>query len=131
MSKRKNTLNDLEEFLKLQASTLAAPKPVDVPREVEPVTAKPVEEKRQVEVVERVVEKIVEKIVPAPAQAVDLKEELQKIASRDKAEFYNLLLNTFNTVPQAKDALLINTLLYLKHGDNWKSGIEQYWSKFK
>jgi hypothetical protein len=30
-------------------------------------------------------------------------------------------------VPQAKDALLINTLLYLKHGDNWKAGIENYW----
>jgi hypothetical protein len=131
MSKRKNTLNDLEEFLKIQASTLAAPKPVDVPRESEPVMAQAVEEKRPVEVVERVVEKIIEKIVPAPAQAVDLKEELQKIAARDKAEFYNLLLNTFNTVPQAKDALLINTLLYLKHGDNWKTGIEQYWSKFK
>jgi hypothetical protein len=126
MSKRKNTLNDLEEFLKLQASTLAAPKPVDVPREPEPVAAS-VEEKRPVEVVERVVEKIIEKIVPAPAQVVDLKEELQKIASRDKAEFYTLLLNTFNTVPQAKDALLINTLLYLKHGDNWKAGIENYW----
>ena len=127
MSKRKNTLNDLEEFLKLQASTLAAPKPVDVPRAAEPVVAQPVEEKRPVEVVERVVEKIIEKIVPAPAQAVDLKEELQKIATRDKAEFYNLLLNTFNTVPHAKDALLINTLLYLKHGDNWKTGIENYW----
>lgn len=132
MSKRKNTLNDLEEFLKLQASTLAAPKPVDVPRGAESViSAQPLEEKRPVEVVERVVEKIVEKIVPAPAQPVDLKEELQKIATRDKTEFYNLLLNTFNTVPQAKDALLINTLLYLKHGDNWKTGIEQYWSKFK
>jgi hypothetical protein len=127
MSKRKNTLNDLEEFLKLQASTLAAPKPVDVPREPEPIVAQAIEEKRPVEVVERVVEKIIEKLVPAPAQAFDLKEELQKIASRDKTEFYNLLLNTFNTVPQAKDALLINTLLYLKHGDNWKAGIENYW----
>jgi hypothetical protein len=127
MSKRKNTLNDLEEFLKLQASTLAAPKPVDVPREVEPVVTKLVEETRPVEVVERVVEKIVEKIVPVPAQALDLREELQKIATRDKAEFYNLLLNTFSTVPQAKDVLLINTLLYLKHGDNWKAGIENYW----
>jgi hypothetical protein len=127
MSKRKNTLNDLEEFLKLQASTLAAPKPVDVPRQAEPITQTPVEEKPRVEVVERVVEKIVEKIVPAPAQPVDLKAELQKVASRDRAEFYNLLLNTFNTVPQAQDALLINTLLYLKHGDNWKSGIENYW----
>lgn len=132
MSKRKNTLNDLEEFLKLQASTLAAPKPVDVPRVTEPVVAaQPVEEKRPVEIVERVVEKIVEKIVPAPTQAFDLKEELQKLAAHDKVEFYNLLLNSFNTVPQAKDALLINTLLYLKHGDNWKTGIEQYWSKFK
>jgi hypothetical protein len=127
MSKRKNTLNDLEEFLKLQASTLAAPKPVDVPRQAESVAQAPIEEKRPVEVVERVIEKIVEKLVPTPVQAVDLKEELQKIASRDKAEFYNLLLSTFNTVPQVKDALLINTLLYLKHGDNWKAGIENYW----
>jgi hypothetical protein len=131
MSKRKNTLNDLEEFLKLQASTLAAPKPVDVPREVASAIAKPVEEKHEVEVVEKVVEKIVEKIVQVPAPPTDIQAELRKIANHDRSEFYNLLLRTFDTVPQAKDALLINTILYLKHGDNWKAGIEQYWSKFK
>lgn len=135
MSKRKNTLNDLEEFLKLQASTLAAPKPVDVPREVieQPVVeyTKPVEAKPVVQVVERVVEKVIEKIVQVPAAPVDIQMELQKIAARDRAEFYNVLLRVFDTVPPAKDALLVNTLLYLKHGDNWKNGIEQYWSKFK
>jgi hypothetical protein len=133
MSKRKNTLNDLEEFLKLQASTLAAPKPVDVPHEViaQPVaeTFKPVEAKPVVEVVEKVVEKIVEKIVQVPAVPVDIQTELQKIASRDRSEFFGLVLKTLDTIPQtqSKDALLINTLLYLKHGDNWKSGIENYW----
>lgn len=133
MSKRKNTLNDLEEFLKLQASTLAAPKPVDVPREAvaqpatEPVQS--VEAKPVVEVVEKVVEKIVEKIIQVPAAPVDIQTELQKIASRDRSEFFGLVLKTLDTIPQAqtKDALLINTLLYLKHGDNWKAGIENYW----
>lgn len=132
MSKRKNTLNDLEEFLKLQASTLAAPKPVDVPREVaQSVTEKieTAEAKPVVEVVERVVEKVVEKIVQVPAQPVDIQTELQKIATRDRSEFFGLVLKTLDTLPQAqaKDALLINTLLYLKHGNNWKAGIENYW----
>ena len=129
MSKRKNTLNDLEEFLKLQASTLATPKPVDVPREVtnQPATESVVrvESKPMVEVVE----KVVEKIVQAPAAPVDIQAELQKIASRDRSEFFDLALKTMDSIPhtQAKDALLINTLLYLKHGDNWKAGIENYW----
>jgi hypothetical protein len=133
MSKRKNTLNDLEEFLKLQASTLAAPKPVDVPRvaevETEAAQEKPVEVNHTVEVVE----KVIEKIVQMPAPPFDIQAELQKIASRDRTEFFGLVLKTLDTLPQAqtKDALLINTLLYLKHGDDWKNGIEQYWSKFK
>ena len=126
MSKRKNTLNDLEEFLKLQASTLVPPKPVE--------GVKPVEEIKSVETKKEEVENT----APAPplplvsVPVFDLLEEMKKLAQENKSDFYNHIIKAAESLPaDSNDVLLINTALYLKHGDNWKSGIEEYWKKRK
>jgi hypothetical protein len=128
MSKRKNTLNDLEEFLKLQASTLVQPKPVE--------TIKPAELRKPVETVK-------EEPIPSPAalqeasilfepaKAINLLDELEKLAIGNKDAFYDHIIKAAEAIPGSNDVLLINTALYLKHGDNWKSGIEEYWRKRK
>ena len=128
MSKRKNTLNDLEEFLKLQASTLVQPKPVE--------TIKPAELFKPVETVK-------EEPIPSPAslqqasilfepvKVINLLDEMEKLAIGNKDAFYDHIIKAAEAIPGSNDVLLINTALYLKHGDNWKSGIEEYWRKRK
>jgi len=125
MSKRKNTLNDLEEFLKLQASTLVAPKPVETPI--------PSNSSQQVLVVKEEREAIYYPSVQTPAQPLDLLEEMKKLASENKRGFYDFIIEAIesNATGNKNDILLINTALYLKHGDNWKRGIEEYWSSRK
>lgn len=127
MSKRKNTLNDLEEFLKLQASTLVPPQPVE--------TAKPVEQPKPAETVKE------EPIITQPiaqkqpsferTQVIDLLAELKNLATGNKNAFYDHIIKAAEVMHGSNDILLINTALYLKHGDNWKSGIEEYWKKRK
>jgi len=122
MSKRKNTLNDLEEFLKLQASTLVPPQPVEPAITKEETIAEPVS--KPVEIAHP----------PEYAhQPLDLIAELKKTAGRSKAGFYDFIVRAVESLPDnnPNDILLINTALYLKHGDNWKQGIEEYWRKRK
>ena len=124
MSKRKNTLNDLEEFLKLQASTLVPPQPVEPSKSV--VQPKTVEPEQEEEVRGPQVSQ------PVSAQVVDLLGEMKKMAVQNKAEFYDYIIKAAEAMPSgSNDVLLINTALYLKHGDNWKAGIEEYWTKRK
>ena len=120
MSKRKNTLNDLEEFLKLQATILVAPQPVEVAPEKVVAPSAPVEEIQR--------EEIYRAPVATPAQPIDLLTEMKKMAGRNKTAFYDFIIQTAESLPNsANDILLINTALYLKHGANWKEGIEEYW----
>ncbi len=124
MSKR-NTLNDLEEFLKLQASTLVQPQLVEPPR----TTVQPN--------LEGIPETIKPKEVYTPPgtgaiQPVDLLNEMKKMVAQNKSAFYDFIIRTAESIPyNTKDVLLINTALYLKHGENWKEGIEEYWKKRK
>lgn len=133
MSKRKNTLNDLEEFLKLQASTLVQPQPVETTKPPEQPTA--VEESIRIEVTkeEPVVtpQSVQATTIFEPAKAISLLEELQKLASGNRDSFYDHIIKAAESIPGSQDVLLINTALYLKHGDNWKSGIEEYWRRRK
>jgi hypothetical protein len=121
MSKRKNTLNDLEEFLKLQASTLAPPQPVEPEQAPEP--PKPAFDAPD----------MLPKEVNAPpiqaSQPINLLAEMKKLAGQNKNGFYDSIVETIESMPNrtANDLLLINTALYLKHGDNWKQGMEEYW----
>ena len=84
MSKRKNTLNDLEEFLKLQASTLVAPQPVETSKPVEyPKPAESVKEEQPV------AQTIPTQQKPIETKSIDLLEEMKKLASQNKNGFYD------------------------------------------
>ena len=119
MSKKKNTLKDLDEFLKQQAATLVPPTKLNVPvRETE--TAQPVEVNPS----------------SSPSASLDyeeilefLKEESEKDNATFRARFYNLILDVMKTqhYQRPEDKILINTALYLKHGPNWKEAIRSYW----
>ena len=125
MSKRKNTLNDLEEFLKLQASTLVPPQPVEQPPVAETRKSAPTPAPEVVQVKET-------PAVSQPTQPIDLLAEMKKLAAQSKSGFYDFIIQTAESMPNGtNDVLLINTALYLKHGDNWKQGIEEYWKKRK
>ena len=109
MSKKKNTLNDLEEFLKLQASALITPPALS---------------------------EQVKKVEPSPPASTvlvkqppkDIVEEVKTFAKVDKRAFYDLIIQVAGDLPNSsQDTLLINTALYLKNGDRWQDAIREYW----
>lgn len=116
MSKKKNTLKDLDEFLKQQAASLVTPEPVranapSVP-EAEPAQA------------------------PASPEisTESILRDLKRLAEQEPAAFrdklYNIVIKALEAQPPfvAEDKMLINTALYLKSGDQWKDAIRAYWS---
>ena len=116
MSKKKNTLKDLNEFLKQQAATLVSPSKLTE----EPAT--------------KITEEA-EKISPtseqlSPAQIV---ENLKSLSAQQgipfRQQFYDLIIQTIESQDQSlpEDKMLINTALYLKSGDRWKETIREYW----
>ena len=122
MSKKKNTLSDLEEFLKLQASSLVTP--ATLPN--------------------KIVKEEVIHAVPAPIQPIfsnesspqkssveDITKAVHQLALSDKKAFYNFIVNATKNLPNysTDDALLINTALYLKGGTNWKEVVKEHWKK--
>jgi hypothetical protein len=115
MSKKKNTLNDLEEFLKLQASTLVVPS--SLAEKVE--TALKVEAETKISVEKELSE-------------AELIEKVMTLA-KDKRAFYNLIISVTENLPNKskEDTLLINTALYLKSGASWKDAIRNYWESKK
>jgi hypothetical protein len=116
MSKKKNTLKDLDEFLKQQAATLVSPEKlsqkVEEP-EITVSTQQPVPE-QQIST---------EKILS------DLKMLAKKEGPAFKKNLYDLIIKSLEDQPHAsaEDKMLINTALYLKSGDNWKDAIRTYW----
>ena len=125
MSKKKNTLKDLDEFLKQQAATLVSPvqlsEKIDAP---EPVKQSP---------------------APSPAvtsfsedvSASTLLRDLNTLAAQEgssyRKKFYDLIIQSLENQHQSlpEDKMLINTALYLKSGDNWKDVIRNYWKTVK
>lgn len=127
MSKKKSTLNDLEEFLKLQASSLVTPSPLegktkDIPAPKTPVSPAP-------ENTVTPATPIVTPDIPKEPTQQDLIAAIHKLAAADKVAFYDFLLHTIENVPgkSTEDTLLINTALYLKGGPNWKDVVRDYW----
>lgn len=124
MSKKKNTLKDLDEFLKQQAATL-----------VQPATlSSQVEDNVQEEPIQKAVE--LKTSTPESGERVDsaklLKDlktfELQE-GSAFRKKFYDLIIQSLEAQSQSlpEDKMLINTALYLKGGDAWKDVIRNYW----
>jgi hypothetical protein len=117
MSKKKNTLQDLDNFLKQQAATLVTPETL----------TKPVEDIADVHV------KAVEP--PAPVQAPEKKvvDEFPKAFPGSDPAFrkklYDFIIESLQNQKESlpEDKMLINTALYLKSGSDWKNVIRQYW----
>ncbi|HMG93746.1 MAG TPA: hypothetical protein VK589_26995 [Chryseolinea sp.] len=118
MSKKKNTLKDLDDFLKQQAATLVAPTALsDTLRE----TVK--EHKQDTTVTEIVTEVSVASILQ------DIKALSDKEGTSFRKKFYDLVIKSLESLQNstAEDKMLINTALYLKSPENWKETIRAYW----
>lgn len=122
MSKKKNTLKDLDEFLKQQAATLVSPdKLSEKVEEAKPAMPEVKEEVRQVE------EVTAEKILS------DLKVLAKSKGTGFQKKLYDLIIQSLETHDHAlpEDKMLINTALYLKNGEKWKEAIRDYWREHK
>ncbi|MBT1704997.1 hypothetical protein [Chryseosolibacter indicus] len=121
MSKKKNTLKDLNDFLKQQAATLVAPEKLSVKTE-EPVAVK--EPLTIVDTQDTITINSLTDTIKAFAEqnSISLQETLYRVILTS--------LGTQNNLTP-EDRMLINTALYLKHGSNWKEAIRGYWKDKK
>lgn len=118
MTKKKNTLKDLDEFLKQQAATLVTP------TQLRDTIAKPQEANKPALVpTEESLEISASKILN------DLKTLAEKEGLSFRKKFYDLIIQSVEAQNKSlpEDKMLINTALYLKSGENWKEAIKQYW----
>jgi hypothetical protein len=115
MSKKKNTLKDLDEFLKQQAASLVSPPKLSENPPAEHVVEEPQVTGEQSRTAEQIV------------------EDLGRLAALEgknfRTKFYELIIRTLEQVPDQSpsDKMLINTALYLKNPQNWKEVIRNYW----
>jgi hypothetical protein len=118
MSKKKNTLKDLDEFLKQQAATLVSP--TRVTEQPEPAPEK---------------EEVKKAIIQADVTTEKLLQDLQALAKKEghrfRNQFYDLIIKSVEAqnLYSPEDKMLINTALYLRSGDQWKDTIRDYWRK--
>ena len=115
MSKKKNTLKDLDEFLKQQAATLVSPSKLN-----EQPAPKPAEEPAKTS-------------EPPPDSITNILESLKALSEQNGApfrkQFYDLIIETLESQHESlpEDKMLINTALYLKSPERWKEAIREYW----
>ena len=115
MSKKKNTLKDLDDFLKQQAAMLVAPE------KLSGKVAEPVPDQHPIPVDEEAIS--VNKIL----------HNLRTLSVQEKSSFrknlYDIIIQSLEAQEQSlsEDKMLINTVLYLKNGNNWKDAIRAYW----
>jgi hypothetical protein len=118
MSKKKNTLKDLDDFLKQQAATLVAPTALSD-------TLK-----------ERVKESTHDTPSTGTETEVSVTSILQDIMALSEKEghafrkkFYDLIIQSLESQKNstAEDKMLINTALYLRSPETWKESIRTYW----
>jgi hypothetical protein len=126
MSKKKNTLKDLDDFLKQQAATLVTPARLSVQTETPPPPA--TEDTKDVAEIKET--------VTSPEVTTDkLFQDLQALAKKEghhfRNQFYDLIIKSVEAqnLYSPEDKMLINTALYLRSGDRWKDTIREYWRK--
>ncbi len=128
MSKKKNTLKDLDEFLKQQAATLVSPvqlsEKIDAPLMVEESPAP---------TIPSIATNAQSEAVSVETLLRDLNLLADKEGSSYRKKFYDLIIQSLENQNQSlpEDKMLINTALYLKNGDNWKDAIRNYWKAGK
>lgn len=118
MSKKKNTLKDLDEFLKQQAASLVSPDKLSQKIEDEPQPTKSEETQTG----------LTEEVSPEKILA-DLKILAKMKGSDFQKNLYDLIIQSLEAHDQSQpeDKMLINTALYLKSRENWKDVIRNYW----
>ena len=122
MSKKKNTLNDLEEFLRLQASSLVTPASLSEKVNDTPLKTESVQHPFPVS-----------PMASATQESLSEKELIKAVhlLAANKKAFYQFITIVVETLPNksTEDVLLINTALYLKGGSNWKEVVRDYWKE--
>jgi hypothetical protein len=119
MSKKKNTLKDLDEFLKQQAASLVSPDPVSSESEI---VIPPTDYTAKSE-------------LPETITTDKVFHDLHILAQVDPDSFRQKLYALIVQIVEAQkpqlpeDKMLINTVLYLKSGEHWKEAIREYWRK--
>ena len=124
MSKRKNPLQNLDEFLKQEATSFVTPKKLSEPKPIAPAPQTSVVSEPQ----------------PSTAKPADVTAEyilnlIQKLANKNNVTVRQQLLELVrlqleeNGIKSSKDKMLINTILYLQSGDSWKEKVAEYWEK--
>jgi len=127
MSKKKNTLKDLDEFLKQQAATLVSP--VQLSEKIE----SPVMLKESPTPVQSTTTPASNEEISVSTVLRDLNTLAAKEGSSYRKKFYDLIIQSLENQNQSlpEDKMLINTALYLNSGDNWKDAIRNYWKNAK
>jgi hypothetical protein len=112
MAKKKNTLKDLDAFLKQEAKSFVQPNKVE---------SKSVEETLKEIKTHQV-------SVPSELNNDDIVNYLSKLTGSD--DFYNIIKSSLEKSEShsSESKMLLNTLLYLKDKDHWKENIKSYWS---
>jgi hypothetical protein len=118
MSKKKNTLKDLDDFLKQQAATLVAPTALSdtlkerVEKSAQDTSAGAIETE-----------------ISASSILQDIRTLSEKEGLAFRRKFYDLIIQSLEAQknPTAEDKMLINTALYLKSPEKWKESIRSYW----
>ena len=122
MSKKKNTLKDLDEFLKQQAASLVSPEPVSS-EPVHTTTTPPTDYTSKAE-------------SPESITTDKIFKELVILSQGDHPEsfrhkLYALIIQILEAQKQSlpEDKMMINTALFLTSGDHWKEAIRDYWKQ--
>lgn len=125
MSKRKNPLQHLDDFLKKEASSLVTPKSLgDTDKEKTEAPRESVVEEQQPSSVK-----------PVEVSKEHITELIRQLADKNNLSMRDQLLNLVqhiienHTAGDAKDKMLINTVLIIKNPENWREKVEEYWEK--
>jgi hypothetical protein len=118
MSKKKNTLKDLDDFLKQQAATLVAPTSLS-----DALKEGVKEQKQDVPSTDTTTEISVQDILS------NIKALSEQEGHAFRKKFYDLIIQSLESQKHttAEDKMLINTALYLKSPETWKETIRSYW----
>jgi hypothetical protein len=116
MSKKKNTLQDLDDFLKQQAASLVTPETLTDTAQANPAV-------KEAEV-EKLHQKVEEKIIIDRFQLSVTTDD-----PRFRKKLYDFIIESIQAQKESspEDKMLINTALYLKSGADWKNVIREYW----
>jgi hypothetical protein len=101
---KKNPLNDLDQFLQQEASSIVAPSSLS--------------DKLKNTSSER-----------SSSPDMPAEEQFVSLAKQNPQQFYDALITAGEKMGTSKNTMLINTALYLKNGDNWKEAVREYWLK--